>query len=99
MNLKQHWREFKSDPPGSRFTRRYERHRRNHRGLLQSVLTIAGAMLAIVAGLIMLVLPGPGLLALLFAAGLIAEESLFAARWLDRAELWLRRRWGARRKP
>ena len=98
MTIVQHWHEFKSDPPGSRFTRRYQRRRRNHRGWLQSALTLAGALLAIVAGLIMLVLPGPGMLALLLGAGLIAEESLFAARGFDRAELSLRRRFATRRQ-
>ena len=44
--------------------------------------------LIMVAGVAMLVLPGPGLLALVIGAALIAEESLFAARVLDRIDLW-----------
>jgi hypothetical protein len=49
----------------------------------------------------MLVLPGPGILALLLGAVLVAEESLFAARLLDRADVWISRKydaWRARRR-
>lgn len=55
-------------------------------------MRVFGAVLAIVAGLIMLVLPGPGLLVMIAGAALLAEESLFTARLLDRFELWMRRR-------
>ena len=54
----------------------------------------------VLAGIVMIVLPGPGMLAIILGAALIAEESLFAARVLDRFDLWvtgLYKRWRARR--
>jgi hypothetical protein len=45
------------------------------------------------AGLVMLVIPGPGLLVMIVGLGFFAEESLWLARWLDAMELWLRRTW------
>ena len=41
------------------------------------------------AGLAMLVLPGPGALVLIIGAALIAEESLAVARILDRIDGWM----------
>ncbi len=43
------------------------------------------------AGLFLLVAPGPGVLVLIIGAGFIAQQSLFAARVLDWAELQLRK--------
>ncbi len=51
--------------------------------------------LIMIAGAAMLVLPGPGLLALVIGAALVAEESLFAARMLDRLDRWGTRRYRA----
>jgi len=53
---------------------------------------MAVGVLLCLTGVVMLVTPGPGLLALLAGAGLLAAESLALARVLDRAELWLRSR-------
>jgi len=50
---------------------------------------VTGAGLA-VAGLAMLVLPGPGILTLLAAARLVAPEVPAARRLTDRVEAWLR---------
>ena len=52
------------------------------------------------AGVVMLVMPGPGLLAMILGAALIAEESLIAARLLDRLDRFFTRqyaRWRAYR--
>jgi hypothetical protein len=81
--------------PGRRFSALH-RVRRRRNGALKA-LTIVGGMLLIVLGILLVATPGPGLLAGLLGAGLIASESLFFARLLDCFELRLRAL--LRRKP
>jgi hypothetical protein len=61
------------------------------------MLVLLGA-LAIAAGLVMMVTPGPGLLGLGLGAALLALVSSRVARTLDRMEIRTRRgaRWGER---
>lgn len=96
--LQRHWRLFRDEPVGKRFQRRYRRRTERPSGWLRKVGVLIAATGLIIAGLAMLVLPGPGLLALLLAAVLIAEESLLAARALDRADLAIHRRLARRRR-
>ncbi len=96
--LQRHWRAFRDEPVGKRFQRRYRRRAERPSGWLRKIGVLAAAAGLIIAGLAMLVLPGPGLLALLLAAVLIAEESLLAARLLDRADLAVHRRLARRRR-
>lgn len=90
--LQRHWRAFRDEPAGARFQRRYRRRAARPSSWLRRlcVMLIAAGLIAL--GLVMLVLPGPGLLALLAGAGLIAEESLLVARLLDRIDLAVSRR-------
>lgn len=87
-----HWRAFRAEPAGTRFQRRYRRRAARPSGLLRKLGVMVAASGLLVAGLAMLVLPGPGLLALILGAALIAEESLFAARLLDRIDFAISRR-------
>lgn len=75
--------------PGRRFQDRYERNRGVDSGVGRWLRLGAGAIL-LVPGLLMLVTPGPGLVALALAAALLAGESRVIARFLDRVELRLR---------
>lgn len=96
--LRTHFRTFLAARSGTRFRRRYRRRVRPHPVL--SILAVAGGMLLILAGIAMLVLPGPGLLVIAIGAALIAGESRFAARALDRVDFHAhvcRARWRARR--
>jgi hypothetical protein len=52
----------------------------------------------LLAGAIMLVAPGPGVLVFALGAALVAEESLWMAKLLDRAELRIRSLISALRK-
>jgi Putative transmembrane protein (PGPGW) len=83
--LRQRIRSFLAPPRGTRF-RRWHRSRRQQPHRLRSIAGIVGGLILIPLGVAMLVLPGPGLLVLLFAAALIAGESLVVARLLDRAD-------------
>lgn len=82
--------------PGERFQRRYWRHRGrngNPRSIAARVASLSlGALLAVL-GVLMLVLPGPGILALAAAGALFASESLRIARMMDWLEVLGRRGW------
>ena len=54
-------------------------------------MAIFGGLAIFLAGAAMLVAPGPGILVLGLGAALVAEESLWMAKLLDRAELRIRR--------
>lgn len=94
-SIKAGWREFAAQTPGDRFQQRYRRSRNPavSRGTIRRIiaLTIGTALVAI--GLMMLVLPGPGLLVMIIGLGFFAEESLWLAKVLDACEVWLRRTW------
>jgi hypothetical protein len=58
---------------------------------MRTVLAIGFGLLLLALGLVMLVLPGPGLLVGFAGAALIAGESKVAARLLDRVDLYVAR--------
>jgi hypothetical protein len=82
------WQHFKDMPSGRRFQTRHRLRRAQKGGLLRKIVFTTAGSLLILVGMTMLVLPGPGLLAILLGAALIAEESVIAARLLDRADVW-----------
>jgi uncharacterized protein (TIGR02611 family) len=84
------WRQLIDGKPGSRFQERYLRRRQTSRGRVQKGLAIVAGALLVVVGIILLPAPGPGVLIVLAGATLIAQESLAAARVLDRFEVRLR---------
>ncbi|MGN6521163.1 MAG: PGPGW domain-containing protein [Dokdonella sp.] len=85
--LKARWRAFVAVPRGERFQ---AHHRRSHKAgtsRTMRIVAIAAALVLIVLGIVMLVLPGPGLIVMLAGAVLLAEESVFVARMMDRIDL------------
>ncbi len=99
-SLREHWRHFSARPAGRRFQMRWRANREKPAGLARKLLLMGLGSLLLLAGTAMLVLPGPGVLVMIIGAALIAQESLFAARLLDRLDQWLARmfqRWRARR--
>lgn len=82
-------RLLRDDEPGQRFVRRYDRHRGSSRAG-RITRAILGFILA-VAGVLMLVLPGPAIVVIPLGLAMVGGEVEFGARFLDRAELWLRR--------
>lgn len=90
--LRQKMRAFMTVPSGRRFRAHYERmHARP--GILRAVLSVGGGLLLLALGVVMLVTPGPGFIVGAIGATLIAGESLFAARILDRIDLFATRTW------
>ena len=74
--------------PGRRFAVLHRARRR--RNAVRKAAAIAGGSGLILLGLLLMATPGPGLLATLLGAGLVASESPAFARALDRLELRVR---------
>ena len=88
--LKARWRELRRGEPGRRFRSRYERRRSAHGGTARKCFVcILGALIAL-AGIVLMPLPGPGILIVAFGALLMAEGSLTVAKALDALELRVR---------
>jgi hypothetical protein len=88
--LKRRVRLFLTVRRGARFRARYRRLQQQRR-LASTLLAIGLGLLLLALGLVLLVLPGPGLLVATLGAALIAGESSWLARLLDRVDLWLLR--------
>ena len=90
--LKHRWHLFAAVPPGQRFQAHFQRRQQTRpRELHRKILAIGGGILIMGAGIFFMLAPGPGVLIFLIGALLVAEESLAAARLMDRADLRLRR--------
>jgi len=95
--MKRRLRKFTAAPRGQRFRAHYDRmQQRPH--LVRTLLVVGSGLLLLALGMVMLVLPGPGLLVGFAGAALIAGESRPAARLLDRIDLWLSRVWARWRR-
>jgi uncharacterized protein (TIGR02611 family) len=93
---KENWRRFKQSKPGHRFQDHHHRCQRGYRSrsYLRGLFGVAWGLLVVVGGVIAVPAPGPGWLIILLGLGVIAGESLFFARSIDRVEVSLR--WLAR---
>jgi hypothetical protein len=85
-------RAFMTVPSGRRFRAHYERMRAKP-GVFRAVLAVGAGLLLLALGIVMLVTPGPGFIVAAIGAALIAGESLVAARFLDRMDLFATRTW------
>ena len=91
--IKEEWRRFVAEPPGSRFERHYERKRAQEKGFVGRCAWILAGGFFVLAGIVMLFTPGPGLLAIGFGVTCFAQESRRVARACDRAEVRIRQAW------
>ncbi len=84
--------ETPSAPPRQRWYRRLRERIRRNTALNQTwrigVFVVGG--LVILAGLVMLVLPGPGWAAVFVGLAILATEFAWAKRLLDRTREWVR---------
>ena len=88
--LRQQWKDLTKAKPGQRFQNRYcQRKKRRPTELLKPLYLVIGSAL-VAFGVVLLAAPGPGLLMIFMGAAMIAEESLLAAKALDRAEVKVR---------
>jgi hypothetical protein len=86
--LKKSWRVFEKSAPGERFQMLY-RERKGH-GTSRIAFAVVGILL-LAGGIVLLFIPGPGLPMIAFGAALLAQQSLWLAKLLDRLEPVLRR--------
>jgi hypothetical protein len=97
--LRKKWREFKAYPAGERF-QTVHKHQKDAPAWVKPVV-IAGAIVAFGIGVLLSILPGPAFVFYGLAGALLAIESAWVARKLDRGEVGARkllarfRRWRA----
>lgn len=84
------WRRFKEDAPGERFQHQRDRARERSRSL-PIVLAIVG-VIVVALGVVMLFVPGPGILVIALGLAMIGSASRRVAQSLDRVETWARRK-------
>ena len=93
--LKQHLQDLQRGRPGHRFQDHYEheKHGAGGRGSSGRVWRLALGIAAVVIGVVLCVIPGPGLPFIFIGGGLLAAESRVAARVMDWLELRVRAVW------
>ena len=100
FNFREPWQAIKRGRPGHRFRDRHTRARRGDRrpGAAKRIVLIVVGLIALVVGMVLVVIPGPGLPFLFLAGGLLATESRIVARFMDWSEVRGRRLggWGKR---
>jgi uncharacterized protein (TIGR02611 family) len=101
-SLRRHWKDLVRTKPGERFRNRYYgRKKERPSPLVKAVYVVLGTVLML-AGIVLLPAPGPGMLVVLVGAAMLARESLFVARVCDCTEMkvrtWLRRVRRARKR-
>jgi uncharacterized protein (TIGR02611 family) len=89
--LREHWREFSESKPGHRFQDRYRRRQEKRGHIVKRIfLILVGTVLAL-GSLFLAPLPGPGFATVFLGLAILAGELLPAARFLDWAEVRLRK--------
>ena len=90
--LKKEWRVLRENPPGMRFQARH-RYRKveSPSPAWKKILVIALGFALIQIGMALWFLPGPGWLTILAGLALLAGYWEWTSRFLDGAEMWLRR--------
>jgi hypothetical protein len=101
FSLRRHWHTLRRGKPGHRFQDHYLQARRSGRraGALQRVLFYGAAVVCVLIGIVLSVIPGPAIPFFFLAGGLLATESRVIARFMDWCEVRLRNvaAWGKRR--
>jgi uncharacterized protein (TIGR02611 family) len=89
--LKEHWRDLKRGKPGKRFQDHYKNRHESGGNRMRKVLYLGIGALIVAAGIFFLPAPGPGFIIIFLGGGLMAQESLAAAKTLDWCEVRVRR--------
>jgi hypothetical protein len=94
------WNALKRAQPGTRFEAAYDRQRKHDQGRSKLVRWVRPvlALVSFAVGVVLAFIPGPAVVFFALSAALVATQSLRVARFLDRAEIWLRDRWGRFRR-
>lgn len=90
--MKTEWRILRDNPPGRRFQERYcWRKYESPSPAWTRLIKIAIGIILIPIGMALWFLPGPGWLTIIAGMALLAGESRWTSRLMDRTELALRR--------
>ena len=91
--MREHWHQFKASKPGYRFQDSYHRRRQSGQSLFsfRRIFNITLGSALVVFSTFFGWVPGPGLLTFFIGLALIAGELLPVARFLDWAEVRLRK--------
>jgi hypothetical protein len=89
----QSWDRFVHALPGRRFQERHRRMQREKGSAWRRCAFICAGVVLSLIGLFFMAVPGPGIPILAIGLAFVAQESAGMARFLDRAEIRLRRWW------
>ena len=91
--FKESWQELKKGRPGHRFQERAKRGKRERPGQswIKRLVKPVMAIILVAGGLILCVIPGPGMPLVIIGAALLAERSLTLAKGLDWTEVKARK--------
>ncbi len=101
------WQDFKKSQPGERFEDFYRKRQadRSSRFPWKRILYVFLGIILSLGGVVLLGMPGPGLLVMALGLALVAGESLTLAKGMDKLELLLRdkshqfKEWWTRLQP
>src|SRR3712207_4830631 len=85
------WQRFKAGKPGHRFQDRYHHRQAQQAHLPKRIFLICFGTVLALGSLLLAPLPGPGFATIFLGLAILAGELLPAARFLDWAEVRLRR--------
>jgi uncharacterized protein (TIGR02611 family) len=85
--LKQRWESLKSGKPGKRFQDEYDKRNDENTSRARKIGMLVAGAAVLVAGIILMPAPGPGILIVAIGAAMLSQESKLAARILDGAEV------------
>ncbi len=85
------WQLFKSSKPGDRFQVRYYRRKQSGPGRFSRIFNIVVGSALVIFSTFFGWAPGPGLVTLVIGLMMVGGEFLAVARFLDWAEVWLRK--------
>ena len=92
QHARQMWTELRRGPTGRRF-RRFHREHAVHRSGWARWLTCIAAAVSFAIGVVLAFIPGPAVVFFALTCALLATQSQFVARLLDRSEVRLRAAW------
>ena len=82
------WTRLRELEPGQRFETFHREQKSEYRAV--KVAFFAAGFVCLAAGAVFALIPGPAILFFGLGGALLAAQSLWIARWLDRGELWTR---------
>ena len=84
------WRQLRRGKPGKRFVDFYRRRQEKRTSKAGHVLWLVIGSALLLVGVVLLVIPGPGIPLVFLGAGFVAQESRWVAQTMDTVEVWIR---------